>query len=217
MQKIDDVVDNLAANVEELATELRQKIAYLDERHHLLKQLEELEPNSRQSIKELRERVALLQAIARSRRDRPVFPGHRLLAQRTEFGNPFAGAGLLRPRSGARSRQCRSATRRGLDGRHARHSVHGRRPGATPGRSRNGRDQNLVVGAQSRIRPLGIGLRANLHEPGDPRHCRSRTSAGTRPQPCICARVHWGRQDFCRTRRGDRGPCPGRAPAFSTR
>jgi hypothetical protein len=33
MQRIDDVVDNLAANVEELATELRQKIAYLDERH----------------------------------------------------------------------------------------------------------------------------------------------------------------------------------------
>ena len=65
MQRIDDVVDNLAANVEELATELRQKIAYLDERHQLLKQLEELEPNSGQSIKELRERVALLQAIAR--------------------------------------------------------------------------------------------------------------------------------------------------------
>ena len=65
MQRIDDVVDDLAANVEELATELKQKIAYLDERHHLLKQLEELEPNSRQSIKELRERVALLQAIAR--------------------------------------------------------------------------------------------------------------------------------------------------------
>ena len=48
------MVDDLAANVEELATELKQKIAYLDERHHLLKQLEELEPDSRQSIKELR-------------------------------------------------------------------------------------------------------------------------------------------------------------------
>ena len=64
MERIDDVVDNLAANVAELATELKQKIAYLDERHHLLKQLEELEPDSRRSIKELRERVALLQAIA---------------------------------------------------------------------------------------------------------------------------------------------------------
>jgi TolB-like protein len=79
----------------------------------------------------------------------------------------------------ARSRQCRSATRRGLDGHHARHSVHGRRQGATPGRSRNSRDQNLVVGAQSRIRPLRIGLRADLHEPGDPRHRRGRTGAGT--------------------------------------
>ena len=63
MQRIDDVVDNLAANVEELATELKQKIAYLDERHHLLKQLEELEPNSEQPIKKLQNRVELLQAI----------------------------------------------------------------------------------------------------------------------------------------------------------
>ena len=47
-----------------------------------------------------------------------------------------------------------------------------RRQGSTPGRCRNSCDQSFVVGAQPRVRPLRIGLRANLHEPGDPRHSR---------------------------------------------
>jgi len=63
MQRIDNLVDDLAANVQELATELREKIVYLRKRHELLKQLEELEPNGSDPIKNLRERLRTLKAI----------------------------------------------------------------------------------------------------------------------------------------------------------
>jgi hypothetical protein len=64
MERIDEIVDRLAVDVQHLTTELKNKIEYLRERHRLLAQLEELEPNSEEPMKKLRDRVELLQTIA---------------------------------------------------------------------------------------------------------------------------------------------------------
>jgi hypothetical protein len=63
MKRIDNLVDNLAATVQELATELKEKTIYLRERHELLVAIRELEPNGPEPIEDLRERVQALKAL----------------------------------------------------------------------------------------------------------------------------------------------------------
>ena len=63
MKRIDNLVDNLTATIQELATELKEKSTYLRERHELLIAIRKLEPNGSDPIKDLRERLRTLKAI----------------------------------------------------------------------------------------------------------------------------------------------------------